>query len=359
MSFPRAFAAGFGAAAALAAAGWFLRVRPELDESAQRVRDAEEAARKSRRDAADASHWADAERGRTRELEDRIRELQRAAEGPPPPKDGMPGHDPPKPPEEPAPETWDRQRLGREIEMLAVAPATIGSDPRFPKVLRAMKTHRDETVEMFTQVLGGEFPKELVQTVCALSEPFGDVGLKPALLLRLSREQDPDVRAPLLRALVVLPGNEVVPDLVVAWKDPASDDRLRSVAIRGLALRGHEVARHVAAGGVEGVQPGVRMRALESLREFAQREGWIDTALVPVFGKALLTADGDHQRRMCLLGLEGLWVKEALPDLEKFAADPGTDEDLAARARKIADGIRSGAPRPAGAGVPERATGPR
>jgi len=366
MSTSRAFAAGLCAAAALAAAGWFLRAAPLLDEASRRALDAEETARRARRQAADAEMWADTERGRTRELEDRIRELERAMQGPPPSSqgngsaEGMPGHGKAAtPPEEPDPSTWDRQRLNQEIERLTRMPATLANDAQFPKVVKALRARPGEGAELIAQILAADFPPEYVQTAAALAEALGDPSVKGQLLLRARRETDPAVKVPLLRALAVLPGDEVVPELVALLDDPASDDRVRSAAMRGLALRGHDVARKVAAGEVPGVAPSLRVRAIESLRDFAEREGWIDTALIPVFGKALLTADGEWQRRLAILGLEGFWSKEALPDLEKFLADPAAPADAVPRAKALAEGLRAGAPRPAGAGVPDRSAKPR
>lgn len=365
MSTSRAFVAGLGTAAALAAAGWFLRVAPRLEEASRRALDAEETARRTRRQAADAELWADTERGRTRELEDRIRELERATQGPPPPEgsgtgEGMSGHGKSAPPpEETDPATWDRQRLNQEIERLTRMPATLANDAQFPKVVKALRARPGEGAELIAQILAADFPPEYVQTAAALAEALGDPSVKGQLLLRARRETDPAVKVPLLRALAVLPGDEVVPELVALLDDPASDDRVRSAAMRGLALRGHDVARRVAAGEVPGVAPALRVRAIESLRDFAEREGWIDTALIPVFGKALLTADGEWQRRLALLGLEGFWSKDSLPDLEKFLADPAAPADALPRAKALAEALRSGAPRPAGAGVPDRSAKPR
>src|SRR5205085_2884680 len=69
------------------------------------------------------------------------------------------------------------------------------------------------------------------------------------------------------------------------------------------------------------------------------------------FGKALRGADGDGQRRLALLALEGYWSKESVADFEAFA-DTAVSTELAARARHDADAIKAGKPRPDKAGEP-------
>ena len=366
MSSTRAFVAGCCVAAAVAVAGWVLRVRPDLAEAERRVQEAEESARDARRSASDAELWADAERSRTQELRDRIRELERGGQTTPPPPGGTHGPSAmgrkdtgPAPPPDAEPELWDRQRINREMERLTRISGAAAMDPQFPKLVRALRARPDEAYELLKQVLSGEFPKEFIQVSAMLAEALNERRLKPELLARSRKEADLPVRASLLRALTVIPGDEAVDDFLKLVEDGSADERLRMVAVRGLAFRGHEVARRVAAGELPGTPPGLRMRALESLRDFAEREGWIDTALVPVFGKALLTADGDPQRRVAYLGIEGFWSKDSVPDLEKFVASADAPKDVAARAQKMIDGLAAGAPKPPGAGLPERQQPPR
>jgi hypothetical protein len=95
----------------------------------------------------------------------------------------------------------------------------------------------------------------------------------------------------------------------------------------------------------------LRVEAMEMLHWLAWQEGWKDPSLVPVFGKALRSADGDGQRRVALLALEGYWSKDSVADCEAFA-DPAVSTELAARARRDADAIKAGKPRPEGAGDP-------
>jgi len=96
---------------------------------------------------------------------------------------------------------------------------------------------------------------------------------------------------------------------------------------------------------------------MRSLHARALKDGWKDAALAPVFAKALRSADGDPQREISLLALEGFWSKQTADDLDAFAA-AATPGPLADRARSDAAGIRDGRPRPAGAGEPTQKPAP-
>src|SRR6185295_9777036 len=87
-----------------------------------------------------------------------------------------------------------------------------------------------------------------------------------------------------------------------------------------------------------------------------RRNGWKDVALVPVFGKALRSADGDPQREIALIVLEGFWSKDAADDLDAFAAS--ATGPLAERAKTDAAALRFGKPRPPDAGEPTTKSAP-
>lgn len=350
--------AGFALAAAAAAGAWFLLAAPHVADLEARVRTAEEDARRARRESADAAQWAETERDRNRDLEDKVKELnetlstvvrdvgRRRAAGD--------GHDTP-PPDETPPEDWDRNRLNQEIENLSLTPDVIERSARFPLIVRALKARGAEGTALVQQMVNAGFDAPLMAMSATLADAMGDAQAVPPLLARWKTETDATCRRALLRALANLPGDEAVPALLEAWHDPAADVALRRIAIHGLALRGHEVARSLAeAPGTGDGHERLRVRAIESLRICAQRAGWTDATLVPVFAKALRTADGPAQRKLSLVALEGLWSKDAIPDLEAFASDPASPDELAARARRLIQGLRSGAPRPEGAGIPER-----
>ena len=251
------------------------------------------------------------------------------------------------------PEQWDMQRIRMEMMQVSTDPQRFVDSPRYALITQALRTHVEESVKLMTDVMGSELPVEM-KCVCALL--FGALGdprgVKPLMDAR-NASADPQLRRFTLRGLANLPGDEQTPVLLDAWNDPASDEMSRKLAIHGLARRRHDMALSVAAGQVQGVVPSVRLQALQTLHAQARLSEWKDTSLVPLFGKALLSADGDAQRKISLLALEGLWSKDSLADLETFAAASQSTE-LAARARKAADAIRAGAPRPEGAGIPQQ-----
>jgi hypothetical protein len=356
MSGAKAFLAGILTAAAVSAAVWFLRVRPALDAAEGRAQSAEEAARKTRREASDAQLWAESERERNRLGDERVKELERALTGTRPEQPGTPaattGHEPPPLPDV-APEDWDRNRLNQEIENLARAPQVVLKHQRYPLVLKALAARKDESVELLSQMLRSGLDAPLIATAATLASGLGDARLVPPLLARWKIETDDEAKRSVLRALANLPGDEAVPVLLAVWSDPAAERQLRVLAIHGLGVRGHEVARR-AADGRTAATPPQRIRAIESLRSFAQRSEWKDVTLVPVFSKALRTADGPAQRKLSLIALEGFWSKDALADLDAFAGDPASPADLAQRSRNLAEALRAGKPRPETAGTPER-----
>jgi hypothetical protein len=355
MSSVKGFVAGVVVASALAGAGWVLRVRPVLEEADRRVAAAEESARRTGRQASDAQLWAESERDRNRIVDERVKELERllvsTRPGDKEPKDPKGPHEPPVP--ETPPEDWERSRLNQEIENLARAPQMVLKHQRYPLVVKALVAHPDESADLLSQMLRAGLEPPLVTTAANLAIGVGDARVVPALLDRWKVETDPVAQRALVRALAALPGDEAVPILLVLWADPSSERGLRTLAIHGLALRGHDTARRTADGR-EPSTPPQRVRAIESLRTFAEQGKWADATLVPVFGRALRTADGPAQRKLSLIALEGLWSKDCLADVDAFAADAATAPDLAVRARKLSEALRSGAARPEGAGAVER-----
>lgn len=357
MSALRPFLAGAAVAAGLAVAGWFLRVQPALDAADRRALDAADAARRARSEASDSAHWAETERGRTRELEERIAELERTVRTSLPPAPAPAGADPrtgdPPKPDAP-PESWDKGRLSYEIERLSVDPAGMAKNPRFPLVVQSIRSRGDEGVHLLSSAIAARISPSMTQALCTIADALGDPRSVPVVLDVYRAETDPGVRVASLRALANLAGDEQLPDLLTAWNDKQADPKLRTMGLHGLGRRGHPIARAAAATRVDGVTPKFRIHAMEALRDCAEIQGWRDTTLVPVFTSALRSADGDPQRRLALLALEGFWSADAVPDLEAFAADSSTAADLVVRARKLVDALKAGKPRPADAGVPEK-----
>ena len=362
MSASKSFLAGLVTAAALAGAAWVLRVQPALDAAERRALDAEETARSARRETSDAQLWAESERERNRTNEDRVKELERAlaTSRPPPSTSTTPGedsgHDTTKPPDL-APELWDRTRLTQEIENLARAAQIGQKHQRFPLVLAALRAHPEESSVLLAQMLNSNLDATFMANAASLADALGDKTTVPALLARWRKESEPVARRAILRALANLPGTDAVPILAGVWADTTEERQLRLLAIHGLALRGNEIARSVVASA-GAASPPQRVRAVESLRAYAEQSGWSDTTLVPIFVTALRTADGPAQRKLALIALEGLWSKDSVAALTEFADDTASPPELAVRARKAAQAIAAGEPRPAGAGTPERGLTP-
>jgi hypothetical protein len=353
MSKVGAFLAGFAVAAAGAGAAWWLVLAPRARDADERVQAAERASLRAKRDASDRAGEADSERRRRLELEEQVVELKRTLTAAPPPRPAAPmaGSHAPKPGSDLAPELWDNTRLRNEIVALATAPRPFSASPRFTLVVRALKAHLDDGIGLLTGVVQSQLDVNTKSLCATLLGALGDPrGTKP-LLDAWATTTDPELRQALLQGLGNLPGDEATPIFVGVWNDPAADARSRLLAVHGLARRRHPIAVAVAEGGAPGSTPPLRLQALQTLHAQALAGEWQDVALVRTFGKALLSADGDPQRKLALTALEGFWSKDSLADLDAFAASAASTE-LAARARKAADAIRANQPRPAGAGVP-------
>jgi hypothetical protein len=351
MSKAYAFLAGFGVAAAAAGAAWWSALAPKWKESEDRALLAERFAQRAKRDAAEAQQWAETEQRRRRQLEDENVELKRTLTAEPP--KSAPATPRVAPADEGlAPEQWDRKRISFEIETLSKAPARVVGSERYANVVRALKAKGDEGVQIPIDVLRQEFPNEWKIVCATLLGALGDVrGVQPLLALRKTAT-DAGVRSAALRGLANLPGDEATPVLVAAWNDPTSPPIDKLLAIHGLARRKHETALAVVEGGAPLSTAALRYQAMRSLHAQAMKDGWKDAALAPVFAKGLRSADGDLQREVALLALEGFWSKDTADDLDAFATASSSPAAMADRARKVAAGIRDGRPRPAGAGEP-------
>jgi hypothetical protein len=348
------FLCGFLLASLCAGAAWWYLLEPARRDGLERATAADRRAARARHDEESAQQWAESEHRRKLELEQEVETLKRTLSAEPPrPRPaggGARGQNTPTG-RDLAPEQWDTQRIRNEIMLVSTDPQRLLESPRYALITRALRTHLEDSVKLLTDVMGSELPVEMKCVGALFFGALGDPrGVKPLLDAR-NASADPELRRFTLRGLANLPGDEQTPVLLAAWNDPATDEPSRRVTIHGLARRRHETALAVAAGQVQGVAPSVRLQALQTLHAQARLSEWKDAALVPLFGKALLSADGDAQRKISLLALEGFWSKDSLADLEAFTEAAGTSE-LSLRARKAADAIRAGAPRPEGAGVP-------
>jgi hypothetical protein len=347
------FLCGFLLAAAAAGAAWWWAAEPVRREAVARADAADRARARSRHDEQSAQQWAESEHRRKLELEQELETLKRTLSAEPPrPRHQMGGNGrPSSDARDLPPEQWDRQKINSELMIVATAPQRLPESPRYALITRALKAHPDESVQLLTDVMTSELPTEMKCVSALFLGALGDArGVKPLLAARAAAA-DPELRRFTLRGLANLPGDEQTPLLLEVWGDPAADEFSRKLAIHGLARRRHDVALAVAEGKVEGVAPAVRLQALQTLHAQARIGEWKDASLVPLFGRALRSADGDGQRKISLLALEGFWSKDALADLETFA-EAAQSTELVARARKAADAIRAGAPRPEGAGNP-------
>jgi hypothetical protein len=348
----RAFLAGFAVAAAAACGAWWFVVRPRVEGLDARVVTAERAALRAKRDASDSQQWADRERRRKLELEEEATGLKKLLSAAPPPAPMAPHGAAPRADDGLAPEKWDDARVRQEIQLLSMSPNRIVGNPKYPLVVRALKTKPDASVALLTDAMAQPLDDGMHSVCAVLFGALGDArGVEP-LLARWRTAADPVLRRAILRGLANLPGDAATPLLVATWNDSAAEPTTRNVALYGLARRRHEIAIAVAEGaGVPGATRFLRYTALSALEAQAARAEWKDATLAPVFGKALRTADGDPQREIALRALEGFWSPDSVADLDAFATSAGQSE-LAARARRDAEAIRAGKPRPTAASGP-------
>jgi hypothetical protein len=377
------FVAGVAVAGAVVAAGWFVRVAPEREGLLARVADAEEAARRASREASDREIEAHAERERNRELELRVQELERTLVAAPPlrsPGTGTEGGgDPgsggagggaargghggghgggsmgrPGPSEADDPAFWTRDRLNQEFEHMAASGAAVPKHPRIPLAVKALRKDPEMAFDLLSQIVRSDLDGPFIVLATILGAEIGEERLVPVYFERWQKEPDAELRYALFRALSKLPGEQITPALLQTAFDGTARLLARQTAIEGLALRGANAALDCALGkGIGEGHPELRIYAVRGLRTRAERSGFKEDVLVPIFGQILRTADGPNQAKLALLGLEGAWTKAAAEELDTYASNPASDPALASRARKSSEAILAGKPRPERAGLPE------
>jgi hypothetical protein len=322
----------------------YLAMQPRIETLESELREAE-------RETRDANRLARAEHDRNRVLEGELETLRRALAQPPPPaNDGM-GHAP-TPPVPLEPEDWDMDRVRTEIQMRATLRGRMIGSPRVDRLVRGVRRQGDRGTELVMEILHSNVSINLKMAAALIGAGLGEERvIEPVLALYAAATELPHRRA-FLRALALLPGDQGVPAMLAAWNDTSTDARIRRPALHGLAMRGHETAISVVRGGAPGSTRALRAQAIESLHEHARVKGYADPDLLPVFLSALTTADGDGQRLLALIAIEGFWSDAAVPALEAFAAEDAAAEAHRARAAKLAKRLAAGEERPESAGLP-------
>jgi len=316
----------------------------------------------ARRESGDWERVALAERDRKEAAEEEVARLRQAiatAPAPDPVQDdgmGMGGHGGVSDAGL-APKDWDFPRLRREIEILSGTGRRMASSPRLDACVEASRAHGDAALALLIDVMRAQgMPPTIRRAATLILEKLGDERAVRTLLEAWDAAEDPAEQRLLLRALANLPGAEQSPIFVDVWGDSARDNRLRLIAMHALAVRGHPTALRVIRGEADGIAPAVRARAIESLHSHVRDGEYADASFIPVFGKALVSADGEGQRRLTLLALEGYWRPECVPALRAFAADEAVLRELRDRATRWANMIEAGEPRPERAGLPKAQT---
>jgi uncharacterized protein (UPF0147 family) len=348
--------------AAVGAAAMLLVPSPREAGLEDRISDLDSDLTDARREAGDWERVALAERERKEAAEeevDRLRQALATAPAPVPVEDdgmGMGGHrvgaDAGL-----APKDWDFPRLRREIEILSGAGRRMSSSPRLDACVEAAKVHGDASLALLIDVMRAQgMPANIRRAATLILEKLGDQRAVPTLLTAWDECEDPAEQRLLLRALSNLPGSEQLPIFVDVWGDPGRDARLKMISMHALSTRGHPTALRVIRGDTDGVSPAVRARAIESLHSLVRGGDYEDASFIPVFGKALVTADGEGQQRLTLLALEGYWRTECVTPLREFAANEEVPRELRDRATRWANMIEDGQPRPERAGLPKAQT---
>lgn len=347
------FVFGFLAAGGLAAAGWFLRVEPRLAADRVSVLDAEEKARRSRREASDASMEASVERDRRRSAEERVRELERALTAGAPaartePKSpgehgGMRRPDPPS--------EWTLERIRQEVDFLGGSGAAVAKHPRLPLIAEAMTRFPEESTALIGEIVRSNLPAGYVAACAHLAALTGNAGALPAIIERAEKETDPVVLSALARAMAAIPGATQTERLRKIALDLAAPAPARGFAIEGLGRRMDVAAQAAARGGGDiADDPRFRLRALVGIHDAVAATQWKDASAQPIFVHGLRTGQTFGLRFLCLATLEGWWNEPAAAALDQWAATPEADPQLVERAKKSAAAIRAGDPRPANAG---------
>ncbi len=350
VSFALVFAAG-------ATTAWFV-LDPRADDAAQRVTDAERELANARMEVADWERIAQTERERKEVAEEEVGRLRRAldAPAPSPPPIEHPGPGSQEKPGVLPPESWDGQKLRIELHRLANYGRRMSQTPLLPAVVAASRHQGDEALKLLLDIVKADGLNENLRRAGFLVlQRLDDGRAVPTLIERYPRETTLAMQMPALQGLATLPGREQLGTLLDVWNRADTDPRLRQIAIHGLARRGHSVAVSVVEGTAQNSTGPLRARAIESLHSFVRADGYAARDLIPIFGKALVGADGDPQRRLALLALEGYWHTDAVEPLRAFTAQTEVDDTLRARGARIAGGIERQDPRPADAGIPRTA----
>ncbi len=252
------------------------------------------------------------------------------------------------------PKDWDDPRLRMEIQRLSMAGRRMGSSRLLGACVEAARAQGDSALALLIDVMRRTaLPENVRRAATLILERLGDERAVHSLLNAWDGATTFDEQRMLLRALANLPGAEQGQVFVTVWSDRGADQRLRLIAVHALARRGHGIARRVVRGEADGVQAAIRARAIESLHLFVRRDDYAATQMIPDFGKALVTADGEGQQRLALLALEGFWVAECVAPLRAYVARDDIQAELRERASGWADAIEAGDPRPARAGQPK------
>jgi hypothetical protein len=337
-----------------------------VDEFGQRLDDLEAELLDARSEADEMQAVAEAERLRTESARQQLDELKRVRGAAPPPAP-MKQHgsetqakEAPETPARPRvePEDWDRQALNQAMEALAQHPRWQRPEhPRFRDVERALEVLDDGGEKLLGDILKSDLGDDMRRLAALLIGARKLEPLSGLVVEALAEEKDLKTRRSLVSAVGKLPGDEHVDVLVAAFEErgEGADPLTRQVAISGLARRGHPLALKVARGEVE-EKPQLRARVVEGLYARARDGDWKNTELVPVFCKVIETADGDSQRGHALAGLEGLWQKECLPQVQALAANEEVSERIRERAKRFAEALEAGKERPEEAGGFEKAS---
>jgi len=350
--------------AALGATAVLLTPSPRENALQDRVSDLEADLAAAQREASDSDRVASRERERTEAAEEEARRLRQALASPRPvpAEDAGMGHaadgaGAPARDDRIAPKDWDDSRLRMEIERLAGSGRRMGSSRRLGDCVEAARAQGDSALGLLIQIMGEpQLPHGYRRAATLILERLGDERAAHILLEAWEGTTEFEEQHMLLRALANLPGAKQIPVFVTVWTGRDHDERLRLIAVHGLARRGHSMALRAIRGEADGVQPAVRARAIESLHAFVIEGDYAEASFITDFGQALLSADGEGQQRLALLALEGYWRAECVAPLRAFAALDGAPTELRERASGWADAIEEGAPRPERAGQPKART---
>lgn len=257
----------------------------------------------------------------------------------------MGGHEgTPEPTAAEDPTTWDEPRRRRELEVLAVDPSQVRRSPRLPLLVEAYRADPESGFRLFRDILSQpRMPTGYHVAVAAILEDLGDERGVDLLLETWEVERDDRARRAALRALSALPGDRQTARLLEELQVEPARPRLRMTAMHGLARRRHAYALDAARGTVEGLRAPLRARALQSLYEAAQDDGFrADDAALPVFEEGLASAQGPGQAKIALDALEGFGSPTSVTALRAYASNPEADVELAVRATELADRLSGG-----------------